>query len=219
MAQGARWIRLGLVEPTDLHASYAGLASAMPPDAAPIVLWAQAGKQLCLCRGTEGGDRLAWAEERQHVFVVIAPARLAPGRASRWTAWALSPAVAAYRDFGQHAYLNGSEIWLQGRKIACSSAAPIGECAVVASSFPFRDCVEATPGRGFRHWLRAGLALAPTEWAEHGATPPERVLEGTLRARIEAQHGWQFENSWPTAAERAAIDEARRERVETVESG
>jgi hypothetical protein len=217
MAQGARWIRLGLVEPLDLHASYAGLAATLPPDAAPIVLWAQAGKQLCLCR--ESGDRLAWAEELQHVFVVIAPARLAPGRASRWIAWALSPAVAAYRDFGQHAYLNGSEIWLHGRKIACSSAVAIGGCAVVASSFPFADCVEMAPERGFRRWLRSGLALAPTEWTVDGDAPPERMLEATLRARIEAQHGWQFENSWPTAAERVAIGEARRERVETVESG
>lgn len=219
MAQAARWVRLGLVEPLDLHASYAGLAAALSRDAAPIVLWAQAGRQLCLCWGGESGDRLAWAEENQHVFVVIAPARIAPGRVSRWTAWALSPAVAAYRDFGLRAYLNGSEIWLQGRKIACSSTAAIGECAVVASSFPFRDCVEATSRRGFRRWLRAGLALAPTEWAARGDAPPERVLEATLRARIEAQHGWQFENSWPTATERAAIEEARRERVETVESG
>lgn len=219
MPQGARWIRLGLVEPADLHASCAGLAAVLPPDAAPIVLWAQAGRQLCLCRSTEGGDGLPWAEENQHVFVVIAPARLAPGRASRWSAWALSPAVAAYRDFGLRAYLNGSEIWLQGRKIACSSAAAIGECAVVASSFPFGDWVEARPGRGFRRWLRAGLALALTEWSERSDAPPERVLEATLRARIEAQHGWQFENSWPTPIERAAIEEARRERVETVESG
>ena len=48
MTQSARWIRLGLVEPLDLHASYAGLAAAQPRRAVPIVLWAQAKTYLCL---------------------------------------------------------------------------------------------------------------------------------------------------------------------------
>lgn len=29
-----------------------------------------------------------------------------------------------------------------------------------------------------------------------------------FRGRIEAQQGWQFDNSWPSASERAAIDDA-----------
>jgi lipoate-protein ligase A len=241
MAQSARWIRLGLVEPLDLHASYAGLAAAQPRSAVPIVLWAQAKTHLCLGQ-SQGlaeidprttlpvvrrplGGGLVWVDEQQYVFVVIAPARFAPGRPSRWFPWALSPAVATYRDFGLRAYLNGADIWLHGRKIAGSGAATIGECAVVASSFLVKfpagrfAAAVASPSTGFRRWLREGLALAMTEWAEHGEAPPERALEATFRTRVEAQHGWQFENAWPTAAEQVAIEEARRELAEPVEIG
>jgi len=240
MAQSARWIRLGLVEPLDLHASYAGLAAAQQRNAAPIVLWAQAKTHLCLGQ-SQGlaeidpgsalpvvrrplGGGLGWVDEHQYVFVVIASTRIAPGRPSRWCPWALSPAVATYRDFGLRAYLNGADIWLQGRKIAGSSAATIGVCAVVASSFLVKFPAErfaaavASPTPGFRQWLREGLALAMTEWAEHGDTPPERVLETTFRSRIEAQQGWQFESAWPTAVEQQAIEEARRELVEPLET-
>jgi hypothetical protein len=32
---------------------------------------------------------------------------------------------------------------------------------------------------------------------------PSRDLEEAFRIRLEAQHGWQFDHSWPTAPERA----------------
>jgi hypothetical protein len=38
--------------------------------------------------------------------------------------------------------------------------------------------------------------------------PVERDFMDTLRDRIEAQQGWQFDHSWPSEAERAAIDDA-----------
>jgi len=237
----ARWIRLGLVEPLELHAAYSGLAAAQGADAAPIVVWAQARTHLCLGQ-SQGraeldpgvsvpvvrrplGGGLVWVDESQYVFVVIAPKRLAPGRPARWFAWALAPAVATYRQFGLPAYLNEQDIWLHGRKIAGSGAATIGECAVVASSFllrfpaaDFADSV-ASPSPDFRSWLRDGLALAMTEWADHGALPAERDLEETFRARIAAQHGWSFENAWPSALELESIAEARSELSEPIEEG
>ncbi|MDA8107028.1 MAG: biotin--protein ligase [Betaproteobacteria bacterium] len=240
MAQAARWIRLGLVEPLALHATYAGLAAAQTAEAAPLVLWAQAKTHLCLGQ-SQGraeldsavsvpvvrrplGGGLVWVDEFQYVFVLIAPRRLAPGRPARWFAWALSPAVATYRHFGLPAYLNEQDIWLHGRKIGGSGAATIGECAVVASSFllkfpaaRFADNV-AAPSREFRAWLREGLALAMTEWAEHGALPAERELECAFRTRLEAQLGWQFESSWPSCAEQAAIAEAAGELAEPLDS-
>lgn len=174
MAQRARWIRLGRVEPPELHAACSGLAATQARDAEPIVLWAQARAYLL--------------DEPQYAFALIAPWRLAPGRPARWFAWALSPAIATYREYGLRAYLNGTDVWLHGRKIAGCSAATIGGCAVIASSFPVD---------------------LPAAYAE---TPPERTLEAAFRARIEAQYGWQFDSAWPGAAEQAAIAQARADR-------
>jgi hypothetical protein len=112
-------------------------------------------------------------------FALVVPARLAPGKRQRWSAWALSPAVAAYRHIGLPAYLDGAEIRLHGKRIAQGSVAFIGACVVAAS--------------GFLMALGGGLPEA-------------------CSARIEAQHGWQFESSWPTAPEQAAIRGAARAR-------
>jgi hypothetical protein len=175
MAFAARWIRSVPVGPYDLHAACAGLALAQGARAAPIVFWARVSAPVLQdpCR----------IEENHFAFAVIARLRLAPGRRSRWRAWALAPALAAYRHFGVRAYLDDDAICLNGRRIAACGAQAIGDCAVVVSSFLPRP-----PG-----------ALA--EWVE-------RDLEGALRSRIEAQHGWQFENSWPSDTERMAIADA-----------
>ena len=67
----------------------------------------------------------------------------------------------------------------------------------------------AAPARGaeFRAWLREGLGLAHTQWDQDAL--PERAFEAALRARIEAQHEWQFENSWPGPSEQQAIGAPR----------
>jgi hypothetical protein len=207
VALAARWIRLGLAGPLALRAAYTGLAAAQPPAAAPIVLWAEAGS----CVRCEILD----AEESQYVFVLIAPLRVAPGRRARWLAWALAPAIATYRHFGLRAYLDAGGVWLNGGRIARSAATHVGCCAVVGAGFlprfpaaPLHSGPSAVPVQ-FRAWLREGLALAISEWAGHGDTPAERELEAVFRARIEAQHGWQFETSCPSAREQAAIAAAR----------
>jgi hypothetical protein len=41
--------------------------------------------------------------------------------------------------------------------------------------------------------------------------PVERHVEDLFRVRIEAQHDWRFETSWPTPVEAAAIADARSE--------
>jgi len=123
------------------------------------------------------------ADEDHYTFALIAPLRLAPGRRSRWRAWGLAPALATYRQFGVRAYLDEDALCLNGRRIAECGAQAIGDCAVVASSF---------------------LPRAP----EARARWTGRDLEAAFRGRIEAQHGWEFENSWPSDAERAAIADA-----------
>ena len=127
------------------------LAAAQRADAAPILAWAQ--------------------PERRFLFALVAPRRLAPGRAMRWPSWGVAPAIAACRHLGKRAYLDGAAIWLHGERIAAVTVREIRDCVVVDSGFPA--------------WL------------------PSALVEDALRRRIEAQHGWQFDNSWPTEAERA----------------
>ena len=122
---------------------------------------------------------LVWGEEAaRYPFALIAPLKFAPGRRERWLPWGLAAAVATYRQFGVPAYLEG-DLFLHGRDIAQSRAAALGECAVIASSFLMRfpgSCV---------------------------ATPSSE-LEQAFRLRLEAQHGWEFDHSWPTELECAA---------------
>jgi hypothetical protein len=122
---------------------------------------------------------LLWCEEAaRYPFALVAPLKFAPGRRDRWLSWGLAAAVATYRQFGVPAYLDG-ELFLHGRDIAQSRALALGECAVIASSFLMRfpgSCV----------------------------TTPSSELEQAFRLRLEAQHGWEFDHSWPTELECAA---------------
>ncbi|HEX5476401.1 MAG TPA: hypothetical protein VFX09_00925 [Burkholderiales bacterium] len=152
----ARWIRLGAAEPPQFEAATARLAAAQSRLSAPILLWGEAAAH--------------------YPFALIAPLRLAPGRRARWSAWGLAPAVATYRQFRLPAYLNEGELWLHGRRIGVASAAPLGECVVIASSFMMKF-----PGSC--------------------AATPSAELEQAFRLRLEAQHGWQFDHSWPSRPE------------------
>jgi hypothetical protein len=119
---------------------------------------------------------LLWAEEAaRYPFALIVPLKFAPGRVRRWRSWGLAAAVATYRQFGVPAYLD-HELLLHGRDIAQSRALALGECAVIASSFLMRF---------------PGSCVAT----------PSLELENAFRLRLEAQHGWQFDHSWPTAPE------------------
>lgn len=119
---------------------------------------------------------LLWSEEAAYYpFALVAPLKFAPGRRRRWLSWGLASVVATYRQFRVPAYLD-DELRLHGRSIAQSSARQIGECAVVVSSFLMRF---------------PGSCVAT----------PSAELEQAFRLRLEAQHGWQFEHSWPTASE------------------
>ena len=147
----ARWMRLRVGERADFDAACVRLALAQSRAAPPI---------------------LAWAHGEQFMFGLLAPLKFAPGRAKRWLSWALAPAVATCRQFGLPAYLDGGAIWLHGRRVCEASARPVGDCALVVSSFP-------------RDFPASGLG----------------ALEHAFRLRLEAQHGWQFDHSWPTQRE------------------
>ena len=131
---------------------------------------------LARAQSRASAPALLWSEEgARYPFALIVPLKFAPGRRDRWLSWGLAAAVATYRQFGVRAYLDG-EVFLHGRDIAQSRAAALGECAVIASSFLMRfpaSCV---------------------------ATPSSE-LEQAFRLRLEAQHGWEFDHSWPTELE------------------
>jgi hypothetical protein len=151
MSLAARWIRLE----RDRIAAFAGFAGVQSARAAPAVLWARTGEGNIAC-------------------ALVVPLKYAPGRNRRWTAWALTPLVAAYRLSGLRAYLDADAVRLSGGTIATCETQAIGECAVALCCFQ----------------------------------PVEHDFMDTLRGRIEAQQGWQFDHSWPSEEERAAIDDA-----------
>jgi hypothetical protein len=140
--------------------------------------------QLAQAQAGGAAPILAWAQGqdvvqvalRRHLFALIAPFKYAPGRRARWFSWAAASAAATYRQFGLPAYVEGEALWLHGRKIADGAVGSIGECALIASSF---------------------LARFPAQCV---ATPAPD-LEQAFRLRLEAQHGWQFDTSWPSEAE------------------
>lgn len=132
MAQAARWMRMRL---TEGGAAAAALASAQPAVADPILLWLRAAGESA--------------------FALIAPLRLAPGRALRWLPWGAMPAVAACRRFGLPAYLEGEAIWLHGRCVARISASRVGECALIEGSFPSPLAAEPGLERVFRERIEA----------------------------------------------------------------
>lgn len=123
---------------------------------------------------------LLWGEEAaRYLFSLIAPLKFAPGRKDRWLSWGLAAAVATYRQFEVPAYLDG-EIYLHGRNIASSRVALVGDCAVIGSSFLMR-------------------------FPERCVPTPSFELEQAFRLRLEAQHGWSFDFSWPSATEAVSL--------------
>jgi hypothetical protein len=133
--------------------------------------------RIALAQVYDAPPILAWGDgEAHYLFALIAPRKFLPGRERRWLDWGLSSAVATYRLFGLPAYLEGGALALHGVTIGGATVEVIGECAVVASSF-------------LAHFPKSCVAT------------PSAELEEAFRMRLEAQHGWEFDHSWPTAPE------------------
>lgn len=227
----ARFIDVGLLEPEQFHATYAGIAQALAREGAPVVMWGRSTPHVSLGQSQSRDAELArrlevpavtrplgggavWVDESQYCFVLIAPLALAPPRPADWYAWGLAPALATFRHFGLEAARREQDVWLDGRKIAGSGAASIGRAAVLASSFllrfpaaRFARCI-ASPSPAFRRWLCAGLAQAMTDWQSHQAPPAPDVLQQVFRKAVAANLGWQLADAVLCAAERGARAEA-----------
>lgn len=137
--------------------------------------------RLAVAQPRHAAPILLWGEgETSYPFALIAALRLLPGKRWRWPAWGLAAAVAAYRQFDVPAYFQDDALWLHGRRVADTAVDTAGECVVIASAF---------------------LMSFPSSCV----ATPSRELEQAFRLRLEAQHGWQFEHSWPSGAELPAL--------------
>jgi lipoate-protein ligase A len=237
----ARWIDVGIADSIGFHATYAGLAEAQTPDAAPVVVWGRARAHLCLgqsqgrCEARCGADApvvrrplgggAVWVDEDQLSYALVAPLELAPRRHEDWYAWALAPAIATFRAFGLKVERHAEDLWLAGRKIAGSGAATIGRSAVVASSFLLRfpharfAASVAAPDPGYRAALRAALGAAMTDWASHATPPGDAEIAAAFRSALHETLAWDSRPATLDAHERASIGEWRDELAAPIEAG
>lgn len=230
-----------MLSPRQLHATYAGIAQAAGADAAPALVWGGATAHLCLGQSQSAACELAphldvpvvrrplgggavWVDEGQLVYILIAPLRHAPRRPADWSAWALQPAIATFRQFGLGVERRGDDLWLGGRKIAGTGAATIGVCAVFASSFllhfpreRFAACMAGSDD--YRLWLEQGLAATLTDWSAHAAVPPPTDLRAAYVDAVARTLGWRLSPAVVAAHENDAIAEARQDLEDDAQDG
>lgn len=143
-----------------IHAALAGAQRETDP---PIAVW------------VEGSQR--------HDFALIVPRRFAPGRPSRWAAWALAPAIALCRQFGVPAYYEAGALWLHGAPAADCRTEAVGECLVAAAwmniPFPVEQHVEAC----FRLRVEAQY-----DWCFETSWP--NPVESNAIAEARSEYAW-----------------------------
>ncbi len=234
-----RRLDLGLLDPLGLHAGYAGMAEAQAAGAIPMVLLARSGGHLSLgaaqgaaaeldaaacrrhgvlvLRRSLGGGTV-WVDARQLNYFFLFPAGSGPARPAAAFSLVAPLVEAVHHVFGLPvAGTGGQDFWCRGRKIGGTGAATLGHTLVLGGSFlldfaetAFTRCV-AAPSPGFREWLGEALAGSLTSWAGEGVggVAASAVAEA-FWAALAAQ-GWRLQPSAPSAAEEAAMAEAREE--------
>lgn len=161
MARAARWIRVAPIEDEAGHwAISSAFAGAQREGAPPVLMWVQ------------GAAR--------HDFALIVPRSLAPGRTARWTAWALSPAIALCRQFGMPVYLDEGRLWLHGRCYAGSRTEEVGGFMLTASSMSIPFPVERHVEDAFRLRIEA-----QHDWRFETAWPTHEEADAMAEARSE----------------------------------
>lgn len=236
----ARWLDLGQLSPTHLHAAYQGLAEAAAPDAEPMLVWAQctgphlalgasqtAGAELdldaCRRRGVDlvqrplgGGTVLV--DPNQYCFFLLFPDRHRPSRHQGLFDQGLATATAVYHAFDLPVQrIGANDLWLDGRRILGSGAATLGSTMVFGASFLlafdhalFAALVQA-PSAGFRRWLAEEVRAGMTGWREHSESPAAERVQARLREAVHEQLGWDTREAELGDAEHAAIEEALEE--------
>jgi hypothetical protein len=77
------------------------------------------------------------------------------------------------------------------------------QCGLSAYYDADRICLSGQPISGVEAAAAGACAVVVADFSAWG----DGFMD-LLRARVEAQYGWQFDNSWPTQAERGALDGA-----------
>jgi hypothetical protein len=77
------------------------------------------------------------------------------------------------------------------------------QCGLSAYTDAERICLSGRPISSVEASAVGACAVVVADFAAWGTTFME-----SMRPRIEAQHGWQFDHSWPSRAEQRAIDAA-----------
>jgi hypothetical protein len=195
-------MRLEFGDPLEQWPAGAALSHVQARDSAPIVLWSRFG-------ASQAGDA-------QFGFAFIVPIHLAPGKTVRWTAWALSPAVATYREFGLRAYLSGAEICVQGSQMGSSRSERVNGCAVIAARLRTRVREGVAPARGAEFRLAARRPWPRADAVGRGCASRARVRSGAARAHRGAARMAVREfmaRSGGAAGDRQASGGARRRAV------
>lgn len=200
----------------------------------PVLVWGMPAAHFCLGQHQSAAVELiskpripvlrrplggggVWLDRHQACMVLIAPRQSFPSRPDDWYAHALAPMLQVYQEMGWAVTLVQQDVWLNGKKLAGSGAATIGNAALVGTSFllnfPADEFCQliAAPSADFRCWLSDALQEAITSWSEHAAMPDLAWLSLVYRRAASGLFGWRWEQALLRDDERAARDEYRHE--------
>lgn len=200
----------------------------------PVMVWGQAAAHFCLgqhqsiaaelvadidvpvIRRPLGGGGV-WLDRNQVSLVLVAPRDFFPSRTQAWYAHVLSPMLQVYAEMGWDAQLVGQDVWLNGKKLAGTGAASIGEAGLVGSSFLLKFPVSeftrliAVPSAGFRGWLDEALQSSLTTWSDYADVPELPWLSLIYRRAAAGIFNWRWEQACLRDDERDARDAYRVE--------
>jgi hypothetical protein len=202
----------------------------------PVVIWGQPAAHFCLgqhqsiaaelvadvtvpvIRRPLGGGGV-WLDRNQVCLVLVAPRDFFPSRTHAWYAHVLAPMLQVYAEMGWNVELVGQDVWFNGKKLAGTGAASIGEAGLVGTSFLLKFPVAeftrliAVPSEGFRVWLDEALQGSLTTWSDYAEVPELPWLSLIYRRAAAGIFEWRWEQACLRDDERSARESYRAELV------